>query len=269
MKKTNKKTVKNNDYDGVINFYELPSVKVFMPEYNNPNYDPDKNPLKHPMRGIILGASGSGKSNILLNIIHKMSGTFEKIILFTQNKDEPLYNYLESELDPDQFMIFEGLDELNSLDLNDPDMSGQMLFLFDDMICEKHQEKIEEIYIRGRKMSNKDGVSAIYLSQNFYSIPIIIRKNIDTLIIKKINNKRDVTTILGDVALNMNGPTLNNLYKKVCENGHFTDFLLFTLSEHSDKKIRKNFNKILNINEYYVDPRPSKRKNKDEPSDSD
>lgn len=244
------KSKKNKIKGGVINFYELSAVQVFMPNYVNPNYDPDNMPLKHPMRAIVVGASGSGKSNILLNILHKMDQTFEKILLFTQNKDEPLYQYLDASLDPDQFMIFEGLDELKELDFNDPEINGQMLFIFDDMIIEKHQEKIEELYMRGRKMSNGNGISSIYLSQNYYDIPMIIRKNIDTLIIKKLNNKRDVTMILGDVSLGVESKTIWKMYESVCESGNFTDFILICLSLGKDKKIRKNFDQILDISKF-------------------
>jgi superfamily II DNA or RNA helicase len=79
----------------IINFYELDEVKLLTPQYHNPNYDEETMPLKHPERAILLAPSGGGKTNLLLGIIKAMNGTFKVIILFTQNKNEPLYEYLE------------------------------------------------------------------------------------------------------------------------------------------------------------------------------
>ena len=72
----------------VINFYELPEVQEFAVKYHNPTYNKETQPLKHPMRMVVCGATGSGKSNILMNIINTMKDTFESILIFTQDKDE-------------------------------------------------------------------------------------------------------------------------------------------------------------------------------------
>lgn len=43
-----------------------------------------------------------------------MDRTFEKMIIFTQNKEEQLYKCLEGELDSDSFQIYEGIESVNN-----------------------------------------------------------------------------------------------------------------------------------------------------------
>ena len=147
-----KKALKVTKKDDVINFYDLKDVQAFNPVYHNPTYDQNTQPLKHPMYMLICGTTGSGKTNVLLNIISKMNSTFNRIKIFTQNKAEPLYQYLESKIDKPYSEIHEGLAELNKMDLDKVE-KNQYLFIYDDMVLEKDQSKIEQMYIRGRKLS--------------------------------------------------------------------------------------------------------------------
>jgi ABC-type lipoprotein export system ATPase subunit len=90
----------------------LSDVKALKIKTINPNYK--SHGMKVPFRSIIIGASGSGKTNILLNLISQMKNTFNKIIIYTRNKKEPLYEYLEKKIEPDFLEIHEGLDELKN-----------------------------------------------------------------------------------------------------------------------------------------------------------
>jgi hypothetical protein len=57
---------------------------------------------------------------------------------------------------------------------NDLNMGNkQVLIIFDDQEIDKNQQKIEEYFLRGRKVGG--GITMMYLSQNFYSIPTLIR----------------------------------------------------------------------------------------------
>ena len=140
----NKKKTKNNETDEdceVENFYNKKEVQVFCHKYHNPNYNPNSMPFKHPMRGILVGASGSGKSNVLLDMIKKLNNTFNSIKIFTQDKDEPLYEYLVSIIDPPQLEIFEGIDAFNKYDIDSDLSHGQHLVIFDDMCIESAKNK--------------------------------------------------------------------------------------------------------------------------------
>ena len=47
-----------------------------------------------PYRTLIIGPSGSGKANTLLNSIQQDNNIIEKIYLYANNLDEPKYKYL-------------------------------------------------------------------------------------------------------------------------------------------------------------------------------
>jgi Ni2+-binding GTPase involved in maturation of urease and hydrogenase len=92
----------------IINFYELSEVKALKKKSINPNFK--SHGMKVPFRAIIIGASGSGKTNIVLNLISQMKNTFNKIEIYTRNKAEPLYELLELKIESNMLEIREGLD---------------------------------------------------------------------------------------------------------------------------------------------------------------
>jgi ABC-type dipeptide/oligopeptide/nickel transport system ATPase component len=239
----------------VINFYNLPKVQKYITKYDNPNYDFDTMPLKHPMRMVICGCSGSGKSNVLLNIINLMNNTYEKIIIFTQDKDEPLYQYLEEELD-DGIEIYEGIKNVKDYDFNDfEDM--QVLIIFDDMCVEKDkdQQKIGELFIRGRKMAQGRGISVIYLTQSYFQTLPIIRKQMTGLILIKVNGKRDLGFILKEQSLGATKEQLYNMYKACTtsiknDKDKILNFLYIDLNATEESRFRYKFDKIIDINDF-------------------
>jgi hypothetical protein len=238
------KAVKPKNTD-IINFNDLDDVKAFQKEYHNPNFESHK--ILIPFRGIILGASGSGKSNCVLNIINQFTDTFNHIKLFVKNKDEPLYKYLEQKIpERDQLEIFEGLDELNKLNL-DKDLKGQTLIIFDDIMLEPKQGQIEQLYIRGRKLAG--GVSLLYLSQSFYTIPRKVRLQCNYIILRKIPSSRDVNGILKEFSLGVNKEELINIYQ-FCVQKSITSFLLIDLNVDPDQAFRRNFSDVLDLNQF-------------------
>lgn len=245
---SNKKVVNQSGGD-LINFYEQDSVKQFIHEYHNPSYNEKTQPLKHPARILVVGSSGAGKTNIVMNIIKKMENTFNRIRVFCKNASEPLYEMLESKLGGESFEIHEGLDELNSYNLN-TEFSGQELLIFDDLVLEKHQWQIEQLFIRGRKLSDKKGLTLIYLTQIYFKTPRDIRLQCDTLILKKLGSNRDVKSILADKDLgNLKAPQLLKMYD-YCIDGSILNFLFIDLASTQDKMFRNGFSEILNVTNF-------------------
>jgi Poxvirus A32 protein len=229
----------------IINFYELPEVQSFQKTYHNPNFESHR--ITIPFRGIILGASGSGKSNCVLNIINQFTDTFNHIKLFVKNKEEPLYQYLEKKIpERDQLEVFEGLDELNKLNL-DKDLKGQTLIIFDDLMLEPKQGQIEQLYIRGRKLAG--GVSLLYLSQSFYTIPRKVRLQCNYIILRKIPSARDVNGILKEFSLGVDKEELIKIYQ-YSVNKSITSFLLIDLNVDPELSFRRNFNEVLDLNQF-------------------
>jgi hypothetical protein len=247
MKKSRQKKSKD-----IINFYELPDVQQFARHFNNPTYDPLTQPLKHPnLRMVICGASGSGKSNILLNILNLMENTFEKILIFTQDKEEQLYQYLENKLSPDELEIFEGIENVMGFNFDNLEPK-QHLIIFDDMCIEseKKQQNICELFIRGRKMAQSYGCSLIYLTQSYFQTPPVIRKQMTSLILRKINGKRDASSILKECSIDATTQQLLHLYEACCDPDDITAFLFIDFNAPDSQRFRYKFNRIININDF-------------------
>jgi len=221
---------KNNN---LINFYQkIPdSIKS---TYHNPNYH--KHGIEIPSRIIICGHSGSMKSNLVLNLIQRFHDTFHKIILVTKQPDEPLYQFLQDTVHSDQLEVYSDLEDLPSLEELNEEKDIQYLVIFDDLVLEKKQSKVEEYFIRARKIAG--GVSCVYLTQSYYKTPKVIRINCNYIILKKISSIRDISMILSEFNLgNISKCRLLEIYEDAIKDDP-TNFLLIDINK---SQFRKNF----------------------------
>jgi ABC-type dipeptide/oligopeptide/nickel transport system ATPase component len=186
------KKKKEIDLTKPVKFYTIMNKK-FLTKTENPNYHLHRFNL--PFIMCIVAPSGSGKTIFLVNLINLFCqgrGTFVDINISTKNKDEPLYNYLASM--SDQTHIREGeFETLPKLDDFDKE-AGNHLVVVDDLVLGRNQERICNYFIR------KLNVSVINISQTYYGIPPIIRKNTSYMVLLKLNGKRDINAVLGEVA---------------------------------------------------------------------
>ena len=247
-KRTTKKTIKqidndDDDDDEMINFYTLPKVQKFMTKSINPNYK--NHNVTVPFRSVVIGSSGSGKTNNLLNIIHKFNNTFNHIYVYTQ-AEEPLYNFLESQISSDLLTIQYDLDFCRKF--KEDDYYGQSLIIFDDQVNEKDQQCIRELYIRGRKIAG--GISLMYLTQSYFTVPKIVRLQCQYVIIIKTYGARDLKLMLSEYALSATKGQLTKMYEDCCNNGKFGSFFLIDLVAPQNKSFRRNFKKYLNVTDY-------------------
>ena len=119
----------------------------------------------HPYRILIIGGSGSGKTNALLNLI-KEQDDIDKIYLYAKDLSEPKYEFLIKRHedagtkhlnDPDAFIecsntmddIYENIDDYS------PNKKRKILIVFHGMIADivtnqKFQVRIKELFIRYR-----------------------------------------------------------------------------------------------------------------------
>ena len=122
----------------------------------------------HPYRILIIGGSGSGKTNALLNLI-KEQDDIDKIYLYGKDLSEPKYKFLIKKWedvgtnyfnDPNAFTecsnkvdhVYENIDEYNS------NRQRKILTVFDEMIADIMTNKIfqaiiKELFIRCRKLN--------------------------------------------------------------------------------------------------------------------
>ena len=129
----------------------------------------------HPYRILIIGGSGSGKTNALLNLINEQED-IDKIYLYAKDLSEPKYEYLIKNRenagikhvnDSNAFIeysntmddVYENIDNYNS------SRKRKILIIFDDMIADimtnkKFQSIIKELFIRCRKLN----VSLVFIT---------------------------------------------------------------------------------------------------------
>jgi hypothetical protein len=205
-------------------------------EHINPYYG-KTHMFRVPFRGVIVGASGSGKTNTLINLLQNMKDTFMEVILCLPSNDEPLYNYLADVLQ-DRLKIYTGSIELTKKktkpnvplisEVAEVDDKGYIpkLIIFDDLCLEENQQDICEYYIRGRKKN----ISCMYLTQSFYKCPKTIRMNASYVLLKRGVKDRDLKDILKNNNLEYSEDTtmslckLIKLYRSVCKK--IEDFIL-------------------------------------------
>ena len=216
--------------NGMVDYYKVMPRK-FLLQSHNPNFKEHK--LNLPFRMLIIGGSGAGKTQTLMNLIRVMNGTFNNIHIITKNKDESLYNYLESKVDTG-LSITEGID--SAPDLDEFDKKEQTLIVMDDLVLEKNQKQLEQYFIRARKLN----CSLVYLSQSYFGVPKMIRMNLNYLIIKRLNTLQDLFRMMREYSLGVSKEVLVDLYQHSIQDNK-QDFLLIDLDSEPKDRFRFNF----------------------------
>ena len=160
----------------------------------------------HPYRTIIIGDSGSGKTNTLINLINEQKD-IDKIYLYVRDLSETKYEYLIKKRkdigikhlnNPNAFVecsntmgdVYQNIDDYN---LN---RKRKILIFFDDMIADimknkKFQVIIKELFIRCRKLN----ISLVFITQSYFSVPKDVRLISTYYLIMKINNRKEQQNI--------------------------------------------------------------------------
>ena len=205
-----------------------------------------KTHIKVPFRMIVTGGTGSGKTNFVLNLI-SLINTWEKIYLFAKDLEEPLYaSYIDTikevERNTGHSILFTGSDISTILDPSTFNPKTNSLIIIDDMVAEKDKNlnKVAEYWIRGRKRN----ISCIFLSQDYFKVPTIMRKNSEYFAFCKINTNRDLTMIMKDFRLGVLEEELEKLYIKATEGGFPNVFLVDVVTPEPQYKFRRNFTPI-------------------------
>jgi GTPase SAR1 family protein len=205
-----------------------------MTKYHNPKFADTQ--IQIPARIGVVGPSSAGKSIWLLNYIAKSSDTFGHIVVLYK-QSENLYEFLRDKIGSKNITFYTKLTDLpapNDLNLG----NKQILMIFDDQVAEKNQQKIEEYYIRGRKIGG--GITMCYLSQNFYGIPTLIRRQFNYVIILKMSGQKDLKQIIQNYSLGLDADEIVKLYKDATKDKF--NFLKISTEERNDNKIfSKNF----------------------------
>ena len=224
----------------LTNWYDY--AQEFTPKYKNPSFN--QVGIKHPFRLCLTSQSGGGKTLLALEILNRMAKTFGHVIVCVQNKSEPLYELLASKLKDDEITFYEGIENFPHInDIHEKYKKKQVLMIIDDLVNEK-QDKIVPYFIFGRKRCK--GISLMYLTQNFYSVPKIIRNQMNFLIFKKLNSTKDLLLCLQEFNLGVEKKDLMEIYKYATDT--FFNFLMVDIDSPVENRFRKGFHEIITIN---------------------
>ena len=160
----------------------------------------------HPYRILIVGGSGSGKTNALLNLINNQPD-IEKIYLYAKDPYDIKYQYLINKREKvglDHFKDHKAFMEYsndmqyvyNNIENCNLGKKRKILIVFDDMIADMINNKklnpvVTELFIRGRKLN----ISIVFITQSYLKVSKDVRINSTHFFITRIPNKRELQQI--------------------------------------------------------------------------
>lgn len=133
------------------------------------------------IRGLIIGPSNCGKTNVMISLLtHPKGLCFENIYIFSKSLYQPKYEYLKKILNPIKGLGFFTFSNNDSI-MNPAEAKPYSVFIFDDVICEK-QDSIRSYFSMGRHKN----IDSFYLAQTYSKVPKqLIRDNANFLILFK------------------------------------------------------------------------------------
>ena len=225
----------------MINFDDYTNENIV--EHNSKwPYIPD-----HPYRILIIGGSGSGKTNALLNLINNQID-IDKIYLYAKDPYEKKYQYLINKREkvglnhlnhPKAFMEYSNdmQDVYKNIEDYNPIKKRKVLIIFDDMIADmKLNPIVTELFIRGRKLN----ISIVFIMQSYFKVPKDVRLNSTHFFIMKIPNKKELQQIALNHSSDIDFKDFMNIYKKCTTEPYSFLVIDTTLPSDDPLRFRKN-----------------------------
>ena len=179
----------------------------------------------HPYRILIIGGSGSGKTNALLNLINDQPDT-DKIYLYAKDPYEAKYQYLINKREKVGLDHFDDIkafmkysndmqDVYKNIEDYNPHKKRKVLIIFDDMIADMINNKklnpiATELFIRCRKLN----ISIVFVTQSYFRARKDVRLNSTYFFIMKIPIKRELQQIALNHSSDIDFKGFMKIYKK-------------------------------------------------------
>ena len=207
--------------------------------------------ISRSYRKLIIGGSGSGKTNALLNLINNQPD-IDKIYLYAKDPYEAKYQYLINKResaglnhydDAKAFIEYSNnmQDDYKNIDQYNADKERKILIVFDNMIADMINNKmlnsiVTELFIRGRELN----ISLVFITQSYFKVLKDVRLNTTHFFITNIPNKRELQQIALNHSSDISTKDFINTYKK-CTTKPYS-FLAndATLASDNPLRFRKN-----------------------------
>jgi hypothetical protein len=236
-KALNPKSKPSNDLE---NWY-LQMPEHLKPKLDNPAFDHHK--ISMPFRIVLVGTSGSGKTNLLVSTLYRMPSTFSHIVLCCPMPNEPLYAFMRSKLKPDEITICENVASLPDLNSLPHEKGDHTLVIFDDMVVERNQRPIADYFIRCRKQP----ASVFYLSQSYFQVPKIIRQQASHVWLRKMSGIRDIKLVMSDYNMDLTPYEMWRMYSDCVEQG---SFLNIAITDPERERFRCGYLEVIDPRRY-------------------
>ena len=204
----------------------------------------------HPYRILIIGGSGSGKPNVLLNLIENQPD-IDKIYLYAEDPYEAKYQYLINKRqgvginhfnDPKAFEYSDDMSGVyKSINYYNRNKENKILIVFDNMIAgitknKKLDSIVTELFARGRKII----ISLVFITQSYFKVPKDVRLNTTHFFIAKIPNKRELRQIAINHSSDISAKDFTNIYRKVTAEPYSFSVIDTMLASNNPLRYRKN-----------------------------
>ena len=195
----------------IINFDELQGAKR----------DHKHHPLIPDCHFMILGPTGCGKTNLLLNMLLKYMN-FDSCVIYTINEEQGKYamlaglsNLLREKLEIDDFVTIKRPDEVVPVD--SLDSTTDKVIVFDDIRIDRaNMDKIKEYF----SLSRNKRCNCIYLAQSYYDVPKYIRRNTKCFVLFGGFDNRDIREMCSDNSRGISRHDLEQLYRDATAERH-------------------------------------------------
>ena len=211
-----------------------------------------------PFRMLIIGPSGSSKTNTLLHLINKLR-PIDKIYLYAKDLHKPKYEYLINKREQvgiknlnDPHAFIEYSDDMNDVldDINNYNKSRdkKVLIVFDDMIADIEYNKnfkriIKELFYRARKIN----VSIVFITQSYFRTLKDARLNSTHYILMKIDNKKELKRIAEEKSGNLEYKDFLEMYDYCIKEPY--SFMTIVARPTATIPFKKNFNELIDLSE--------------------
>ena len=178
---------------------------------------------------MIIGGSGSGKTNSLFSLINHQPD-IDEIYLYAKDLNKAKYEFLIkkredvgikhfnnskafTEYSNNMDDIYKNIEEYNQ------NKKPKILTVFDDMVADMLNNKklnpiATELFIRGKKLN----ISVVFITQSYFAVPKNVRLNSMHYFMMKTPNKVELQRIASNNSSDVDFKDFVNLYKKLLQN---------------------------------------------------